>query len=83
MAEWLAKLGLILPSWNTAMEFDSQRMAPLEVAIHSPRIPHTADTEANLLWMGDQVPAAAQFLAHARMSAICYGCTAGGRPRAN
>lgn len=78
MGEWRAKLGLILPSWNTVMEFESQRMAPPGVSIHSARIPHTADTEANLLWMGDQVPAAAHLLAHAKVSALCYGCTAGG-----
>lgn len=78
MGEWRAKLGLILPSWNTVMEFEAQRMAPPGVSIHSTRIPHTADTEANLLWMGDQVPASARLLAHAGMHAICYGCTAGG-----
>ena len=78
MGAWRAKLGLILPSWNTVMELESQRMAPPGVSIHSARIPHTADTEANLLWMGDQVPAAAQLLAHARVDAVCYGCTAGG-----
>ncbi len=30
------------------------------------------------MWMGTQVPAAAQLLAHAKVSVICYGCTAGG-----
>ena len=72
------RLGLIVPSWNTVMEFETQRMANGAMSVHSQRIAHTADTEENLMWMGTQVPAAAQLLAHAKVNVICYGCTAGG-----
>lgn len=60
------------------MEFEGRRIAPGGVSVHSARIPDTADTEANLLWMGDQVPPAAQLLAPARVDAIWCGCAAGG-----
>ena len=72
------KLGLIVPSWNTVMEYETQRMAGNGTSIHTQRIAHTADTEENVLWMGTQVPAAAKLLAHAKVDVICYGCTGGG-----
>jgi len=75
---WQHKLGMIVPSWNTVMEYEAQRMAGNGISVHTQRISHTADTEENLMWMGTQVPAAAQLLAHAKVSVICYGCTAGG-----
>ena len=72
------KLGTIVPSWNTTMEYELQRMSQTGTSIHSMRISHTADTEENIVWMGTQVPAAAKLLAHAKMDVICYGCTGGG-----
>ncbi len=75
---WQHKLGMIVPSWNTVMEYETQRMAGDGISVHTQRISHTADTEENLMWMGTQVPAAAQLLAHAKVGVICYGCTAGG-----
>ena len=72
------KLGIIVPSWNTMMEYETQRMAGDGTSIHSMRIAHTADTEENVIWMGTQVPAAAKLLAHAKVDVICYGCTGGG-----
>jgi maleate cis-trans isomerase len=78
MATWERKLGLIVPSWNTVMEYEVQRMAGGVMSVHSERIAHTADTEENLLWMGTQVPAAAKLLSHAKVDVICYGCAGGG-----
>ncbi len=78
MATWERKLGLIVPSWNTVMEYEFQRMAVPSMSVHSMRISHTADTEENLTRMGTQVPAAAKLLAHAKVGVVCYGCTAGG-----
>lgn len=72
------KLGIIVPSWNTMMEYETQRMACEGTSIHSMRIAHTADTEENVIWMGTQVPAASKLLAHAKVDVICYGCTGGG-----
>ena len=72
------KLGIIVPSWNTMMEYETQRMAGAGTSVHSMRIAHTADTEENVLWMGTQVPSTAKLLAHAKVDVICYGCTGGG-----
>jgi len=78
MATWGPKLGVIVPSWNLVMEYELQRMAGNDVSIHSMRIPHTADTEDNVVWMGTQVPGAAKLLAHAKVDVICYGCPEAG-----
>jgi maleate cis-trans isomerase len=78
MATWERKLGLIVPSWNTVMEYEVQRMAAGAMSVHAMRIPHTADTEEKLLWLGTQAPEAAKLLAHAKVDVICYGCAAGG-----
>jgi len=78
MDAWEKKLGIIVPSWNTVMEREVQRMAGDTMSVHSMRIPHNADTEEKLLWLGTQAPAAAGLLAHAKVDVICYGCAAGG-----
>lgn len=75
---WNLKLGIIVPSWNTVMEYELQRMGGDAVSLHSQRIRHTADTEDNLAWLTTQAPAAAELLSHAKVAAICYGCTASG-----
>ncbi|HXF66086.1 MAG TPA: decarboxylase [Burkholderiales bacterium] len=78
MDVWRHKLGLIVPSWNTVMEYEIQRMAGGAFSVHTMRIAHTADTEENLLWLATQATDAARLLAHARVNVICYGCTASG-----
>ncbi|MGP1677069.1 MAG: maleate cis-trans isomerase family protein [Burkholderiales bacterium] len=75
---WNLKLGIIVPSWNTVMDYELQRMGGEGVSIHSQRIRHNADTEENLAWLSTQAPAAAQLLSHAKVNAICYGCTGSG-----
>ena len=75
---WDLKMGVIVPSWNTVMEYEFQRMGGERMSVHSERIRHTADTEDNLLWLSTQAPAAAELLSHAKVNAICYGCTASG-----
>jgi len=75
---WERRLGVIVPSWNTVMEFEWQRMGHPHASIHAQRIRHTADTEADLQWLSTQAPQAAALLAHAKPDAICHGCTASG-----
>jgi maleate cis-trans isomerase len=75
---WDLKLGIIVPSWNTVMEYEWQRMAGESISVHSQRIRHTADTEEALAWLSTQAPAAAELVAHAKVAAICHGCTASG-----
>src|SRR5574341_1782358 len=77
MAEWIARVGFIVPSWNTVMEYETARMAPPGVSLHFARIPHTSDAEEVLLKMIDEAPHVAETLAHAKVDAICFGCTGG------
>jgi maleate cis-trans isomerase len=78
IAGWTTKLGLIVPSWNTVMEYEFHRLLPQGTSLHVSRIAHTGDTEPALLNMLDELEPAATLLAHARVDAICYGCTASG-----
>jgi len=75
---WQTKLGIIVPSWNTVMEYEFQRMAGPSTSVHSQRIKHTDDSEKSLLWLSTQAPDAATLLSHAKVQAICHGCTASG-----
>ena len=77
-AEWNTRLGLVVPSWNTVMEYEYQRLIPKGTSLHASRITHTRDTESTLLHMLDELEPAAALLAHARVDAICFGCTASG-----
>ncbi|HTD91754.1 MAG TPA: aspartate/glutamate racemase family protein, partial [Burkholderiales bacterium] len=72
------KIGIIVPSWNTVMEYETQRLAGSGASVHSMRIPHTADTEERLIGLSTQAPEAAKLLAHAKVNVIGYGCTASG-----
>ena len=75
---WQQKIGIIVPSWNTVMEYETQRLSGDRASVHSMRIPHTADTEEKLMGMSTQAPDAAKLLAHAKVNVIGYGCTASG-----
>ncbi|MEE9257639.1 MAG: aspartate/glutamate racemase family protein [bacterium] len=77
MVDWKKKLGFIVPSWNTVMEYECQRMAPGGVSVHFTRIAHTDDEEETLLHMIEKIPELAELLAHASLDAICFGCTGG------
>jgi maleate isomerase len=75
MPDWKYKLGLIVPSWNTTMEYECFRMAPAGISIHTSRIAHTEDSDEAALQMAGKSPEAAELLAHAKVNAICFGCT--------
>lgn len=78
IADWSSRLGLIVPSWNTVMEYELHRLLPAGMSLHVSRIAHTGDTKPALVHMLDELEPAATLLAHARVDAICYGCTASG-----
>jgi maleate isomerase len=75
--DWKKKLGFMVPSWNTVMEYECQRLAPEGVSTHFTRINHTDDEEDTLLHMVKEVPNLADLLSHASLDAICFGCTGG------
>jgi maleate cis-trans isomerase len=57
------------------MEYECWRMAPEGVSIHTSRIAHTADSDEAAVRMAEEAPSAAELLAHAKVNAICFGCT--------
>ncbi|MEY3776163.1 MAG: hypothetical protein RIR83_187 [Pseudomonadota bacterium] len=60
------------------MEYEFGQMAGPHTSIHAQRIKHTDDSEKSLLWLSTQAPQAAELLSHAKVQAICHGCTASG-----
>jgi maleate isomerase len=77
-SRWVARLGLVVPSWNTVMEYECARLVPPGVSLHVTRIAHTGDSEENLRHMAEVFPQTAELLAHAKVDAMCFGCTASG-----
>lgn len=78
MRGWRAKLGLIIPSTNSTMEPDFNRLAPEGVTIHSARLKTKREaTFETLREMEKLVIPAALSLADCEADAICYGCTSG------
>jgi len=60
------------------MEYEFGQIAGPQTSIHAQRIKHTDDSEKSLLWLSTQAPQAAELLSHAKVQAICHGCTASG-----
>jgi maleate cis-trans isomerase len=73
IAEWTTRLGLIVPSCNTVMEYEFHRLLPQGTSLHVSRIAHTGDTDPALLHMLGELEPAAALLAHARVDAISFG----------
>ena len=56
---WQYKLGIIVPSWNTVMEYEFQRMADASLSIHA-KLNNTNNTSARRLkWPRKTGPAVA------------------------
>lgn len=72
---WSKKLGYVIPSWNTVIEYETARMVPTDVSTHFSRIVHTNDSPESLMFMTHELPHHVELLHHARLDAVCYGCT--------
>ncbi|TLX98479.1 MAG: hypothetical protein E6K96_00420 [Thaumarchaeota archaeon] len=70
----LVKLGLIVPSSNTTMEREFNRIVPGGFSIHSARMRMKSVTEEDLRAMDRQSVRAALELSDAEVSVIGYGC---------
>lgn len=77
MTGWRARLGLIVPSSNTAAEIEFDEYAPEGVSIHTARMPLESVTVGALDAMSDRALECAELLAHADVDAIAYVCTTG------
>lgn len=72
------KIGLIVPSTNTVIEPEFNRMAPKGVSVHSGRIMLLGKaTEESYIKMGEETGRAAAELGTAEVDVIAWGCTSG------
>lgn len=71
------RIGLLVPSSNTTMEPEFNRMAPGGVSVHAARMGLEEVTPGKLMEMAEEAGRAALFLATAGVDVIVYGCTTG------
>jgi len=78
MRGWRAKLGLIVPSTNSTMEPDFNRLVPEGITVHSARLKTIREASFETLSeMEKLIIPAALSLKDCEVDAICYGCTSG------
>lgn len=78
MQPWMHKLGFVVPSWNTVIEYETARMLPASASMHVSRISHTSDTIESLQHMIDLAPEHLTLVSDPGTNAICFACTAAG-----
>lgn len=71
------RIGLMVPSSNTTMEPEFNRMAPGGVSVHAARMRLDEVTPDGLVRMADGAGRAVSLLATADVDVIVYGCTTG------
>ena len=72
-----ARIGVIIPSTNTVVESEYNKMKPEGVSVHASRMYLTTTNAETLKGMAQQTERAAAELGTARCDAIVYGCTSG------
>ena len=77
MYGWRARIGLLIPSGNTTMEPEFNRMAPEGVSIHAMRLEVSGFTPKGLIAMGKKVGLAAKIILDIGPEVIVFGCTSG------
>ena len=73
---WRAKLGMLLPSVNSAAEAQFNAMLPDGVSLHTTRLKLNGGTEQQLLAMAEKLEDGAELLADAGCDLILFHCTA-------
>jgi maleate isomerase len=78
MFGWRGRIGLIIPSNNTVMEYEFSRAVPEGFSVHTARLGLVKDsTWETLIKMSDHVERATEELASCDVNIIVYGCTSG------
>ncbi len=77
MYGWRGRIGLLVPTGNSVMEPEFQRMAPEGVTSHANRVALEDVTPASLRRMEADTPRAARDIASVRVGVIAFGCTSG------
>ena len=77
MYGWRGRIGLMVPTGNSVMEPEFQRMAPEGVTTHANRVELKDVTPASLLEMEADTARSARQVAQTRVGVIAFGCTSG------
>jgi len=72
----VSRVGLLLPSSNTAMEPDFYKMAPMGVTVHTARMLLRAVTVEGLAEMADEAEGAARLLKTAGVDMVAMAAPA-------
>ncbi len=76
MYGWRARIGMLLPSVNSAAEPLVQAMTPDGVSVHTTRLRLAGSTDADIMGMVEGVEEGASLLADAEVDLIVFHCTA-------
>lgn len=76
MSDW-RRLGVVVPSSNTAVEREFPAYTSDEVSIHASRMPLESVTANALDSMSDRAVECGELLSHADVHAVAYACTTG------
>ena len=71
------RLGIIVPSSNTTMEYEFNKMKPKNATVHAARMKLKKVTAESLIEMETEAEKEALKLADAKVDVIAYGCTTG------
>ncbi len=78
MYGYKTRIGVIIPSLNTAVEPEFTAMVPDGISVHATRLPLSLDNVIeSLKQMSDGAADAARLLADAGVNIIVYACTTG------
>ena len=77
MYGWRGRIGLLVPTGNSVMEPEFQRMAPEGVTTHANRVELRDVTPESLRRMEADTARAARGIASVRVGVIAFGCTSG------
>ncbi len=77
MGDRRTRIGLIVPSSNSSVEYDYQRVLPEGASLHSARVFLVDTTLESLETMNQDAEEAARSLATADVDVIAYACTSG------
>lgn len=77
MTGWRMKLGLIIPSSNSAAEIEFNGHAPEGASVHAARMALNSVTPAALDAMSDRAVECAELLSDVEVDVIAYACTTG------
>jgi len=71
------RIGLLVPTGNSVMEPEFQRMTPEGVSVHANRVALKDVTPENLLGMEEDAARSAEGITSVRVGVIMFGCTSG------